>query len=152
MANINISISKAAMVASVETLLWKYGKGIEGEANYKQVYNTQSEHSADTRDNRLLSDAFITRSREAIDLLKDFISGTISYDAGDGSPAVVLAMPTRWAGQQTLLQAAVDRYVEDGMMVDWLSVTAPTEAALYAARVPQDAVDIRVELYAKKQP
>lgn len=152
MANINITISKADMLKTVETLLWKYGKTIEGADNYKQVYNTQAEHSADLRDNRLLSDSFITRSREAIDILKDFISGTISYDANDGSPAVVLNMPTRWASQQTLLQSAVNRYVEDGMMSDWLNVTAPTEAAIYNTRLPQDAVDIKVELYAKKQP
>lgn len=152
MANINITITKANMVATVETLLWKYGKSIEGDANYKQVFNTQSEHGTYDVDNKVLSDSFIKRSREAIEMLRDFISGSINYDATTGDPSVTLNMPTRWASKDTLLQAAVDRYVEDGMMADWLNVTAPTEATIFTTRLTQDETDIRVELYAKKQP
>ena len=140
------------MVATVETLLWKYGKSIEGDANYKQVFNTQSQHGTYDVDKKVLSDSFIKRSREAIEMLRDFISGSINYDATTGDPSVTLNMPTRWASKDTLLQAAVDRYVEDGMMADWLNVTAPTEATIFTTRLTQDETDIRVELYAKKQP
>lgn len=140
------------MVATVETLLWKYGKSIEGDANYKQVFNTQSEHDTYDVDKKVLSDSFIKRSREAIEMLRDFISGSINYDATTGDPSVTLNMPTRWASKDTLLQAAVDRYVEDGMMADWLNVTAPTEATIFTTRLTQDETDIRIELYAKKQP
>ena len=38
MAQITITIDKGAAVTSVESLLWKYGKSIEGAENYKQVY------------------------------------------------------------------------------------------------------------------
>lgn len=152
MANINITISKTDMFSTVESLLWKYGKAIEGADNYKQVYNTHSEHSANAVDNKVLTDSFIKRSREALDVLKEFISGTVSYDASTGSPSVTLAMPSRWGSQQTLLQAVVNRYVEDGMMADWLNVTAPSEATIYTTRLPQDTTDIRVELYSKRQP
>jgi hypothetical protein len=103
-------------------------------------------------DDKVLSDSFTKRSREAIEVLRDFISGDISYDVHTGNPSVTLAMPTRWASKETLLQAAVNRYVEDGMMADWLNVTAPTEATIFTTRLPQDETDIRVELYAKKQP
>lgn len=152
MANINITITKANMVATVESLLWKYGKAIEGDANYKQVFNTQSEHGAYNVDDKVLSDSFVNRSREALEMLKEFISGSINYDATTGDPSVTLSMPTRWASKDTLLQAAVNRYVEDGMMADWLNVTAPTEAAVYTTRLPQDETDIRVVLYAKGRP
>lgn len=152
MANINITISKSDMFSTVESLLWKYGKTIEGVDNYKQVYNTHAEHGANAVDNKVLTDAFVKRSREALDVLKEFISGSVSYDVSTGNPSVTLAMPTRWGSQQSLLQAAVNRYVEDGMMADWLNVTAPTEATIYSTRLPQDETDIRVELYTKKQP
>lgn len=152
MANINITITKADVVATVESLLWKYGKAIEGADNYKQVFNTHSQHGVFNVDNKVLSDSFIKRSREALAVLKEFISGTINYDATTGDPSVTLAMPTRWASQQSLLQAAVNRYVEDGVIADWLNVTAPTEAAIYSTRLPQDETDIKVELYAKGRP
>ena len=152
MADINITITKADMVATVESLLWKYGKSIEGAENYKLVYNTLSEHGANAVDDKVLSNSFVKRSREAIEVLRDFISGNIGYDATTGSPTVTLAMPTRWASRTALLQAAVNRYVEDGMMADWLNVTAPSEAAVYVTRLQSDATDIKVELYAKKQP
>ena len=152
MANVSITISKAAMISTVESLLWKYGKSIEGVDNYKQVYNTHSEHGANAVDNKVLSDSYLKRSREAISILKDFISGNISYNVTTNDSTLTLAMPTRWAGKDSLLQAAVNRYVEDGMMADWLNVTAPQEATLYITRLPQDETDIRVELYAKKQP
>lgn len=152
MANINITITKANMVSTVESLLWKYGKSIEGADNYKLVYNTHSEHGVNAVDNKVLSDSFAKRSREAIEVLRDFISGNVSYNIATGDASVTLNMPTRWASKDTLLQAAVDRYVEDGMMADWLNVTAPTEATIFTTRLPQDETDIRVELYAKKQP
>lgn len=151
MQTVNITISKDALVKSVENLLWKYGKAIEDADNYKQVYNVQSEHGAHTVDNKVLSDSFVRRSKEAIDLMREFVTGNISYGT-DGSPAFVLNMPERWIGKEALLQAAVNRYVEDGMMADWLNVTAPNEAAIYTTRLTQDSTDITVELYKKGRP
>lgn len=148
---INITIGKAELVKTVESLLWKYGNAIEGAENYKQVWNTKAEHGAYSVDNRVLTDGFVKRSREAIDLLREFIYGEIIYST-DGDAAIVLNMPTRWVGKETLLQAAVDGYVADGMMVDWLNVTAPTEAALYATKLQQDKTNIETELYKRGTP
>ena len=150
MTDITITIDKATVFATVESLLWKYGNAIEGAENYKQVFNVQSEHGADAVDNQVLSDAFGKRAREAVHSLRDFIIGSVSYSGGNVS--VTLSMPSRWGGEASLLNAAVLRYVEDGIMVDWLYATAPSEAAVYAARLPQDETDIKVELYAKKTP
>lgn len=149
---INITIGKAEIVKTVESLLWKYGGAIEGAENYKQVWNTKAEHGANAVDNRVLTDSFVLRSREAIDLLREFVDGNISYDAETGSPSVYLSMPTRWVGSETLLQSVVDGYVADGMMVDWLNVTAPTEAALYATKLQQDKTNIEKELYKRGAP
>jgi hypothetical protein len=149
---INITIGKAELVKTVESLLWKYGNATEGADNYKQVWNTKAEHGANTVDDRVLTDGFKKRSREAIDILREFIVGNINYDVTTGSPSVVLSMPTRWVGKETLLQSAVDGYVADGMMVDWLNVTAPTEAAIYVTKLQQDKTNIETELYKRGIP
>lgn len=151
MQTVNITISKDALMKSVESLLWKYGRTIEGADNYRQVFNVQSEHGAHPVDEKVLSDSFSRRSKEAIDLMREFFTGNINYDT-DGSPAFVLNMPERWIGKEALLQAAVNRYVEDGMMSDWLNVTAPNETAIYTTRLTQDSTDITVELYKKGRP
>jgi hypothetical protein len=150
MAQITITIDKGAAVTSVESLLWKYGKSIEGAENYKQVYNTHAAHGSNAVDNKVLTDSFVKRSKEAIELMRDFLYQVV-YSVDD-STGVTLDMPTRWASNAVLLQAAVSRYVEDGMMADWLNVTAPSEATIYTTRLPQDTTDIRVELYSKRQP
>ena len=148
---INITIVKAELVKTVESLLWKYGNAIEGAENYKQVWNTKAEHLANAVDGRVLEDGFKKRAREAIDLLREFIYREIDYN-DDGDAAVVLHMPTRWVGKETLLQSAVDGYVTDGMMADWLNVTSPTEAAIYSTKLPQDKTNIETELYKRGKP
>ncbi|MBO4787019.1 MAG: hypothetical protein J5510_08125 [Prevotella sp.] len=151
MANINITINKAAIISTVESLLWKYGKAIEGADNYKQVYNTHSEHGVNTVDNKVLSDSFIARSREAIELLRDYMSGAITYDTA-GNPSVTLAMSTRWSGRQSTLQSMVDEYVSDGMMADWLHVTSPNEAAIYNTKLVADADKISSDIHSLGRP
>lgn len=148
---INITISKTERFKSVESLLFKYGDAIENAENYMQVFNAKAEHGADAVDNRVLSDSFDTRAKEAMELLRDFMEGEITHGT-EGNYSVQLSMPSRWIGRGTLLQSAVDRYVEDGMMNDWLNVTAPNEAAIYATRITQDETAINVELYKKGAP
>lgn len=147
---INITIGKAELVKTVESLLWKYGNAIEGAENYKQVWNTKSEHGANAVDGRVQEDGFKKRAMEAIDIMREFIVGDI--DTATDSISVELSMPTRWVGKETLLQSAVDGYVTDGMMADWLNVTAPTEAAIYSTKLQQDKTNIETELYKRGKP
>ena len=151
MQTVTITIDKTELLKTVESLLWKYGAAIEGADNYKQVFNTKSEHGTFAVDNRVLSDSFGTRSKQAIDIMRDFVHGNINYDE-NGSPTVTLSMPERWNGRAATLSAKLIKYVTDGMMADWLVVTVPAEAPMYSTQLPQDETDIKVELYAKGTP
>lgn len=152
MQQITITIDKVELLKTVESLRWKYGSATEVADNYKQVYNTKAEHGANAVDNRVLSDSFATRTKLAADMMRDFIQGNIAYDAETGSPTITLSMPDRWRGRLATLTAKLVKYVSDGMMNDWLTVTAPSEAPMYSTQLQQDETDIKVELYAKGTP
>lgn len=149
MTEISMTFNKSAAVKSVESLLFKYGAAIEGADNYRQVFNTQSDSTNDTLDEKAMSDTYDARSKEAFSMLKDF--GVEVSLAGDVT-TVSLSMPSRWNGKTAMLQGALERYIEDGMMADWLNVTAPGESSIYTNRLQQDVADINKELYTKGAP
>lgn len=149
MQTIVITILKDTIATSMETLLWKYGSSIEGAENFKLVYNTKSSRSTNAVDARVIDDSWETRAQEAIDLLRDFV---LSVSQTAGSKVVTLSMPDRWAGSQPTLKAAVEKYITDAMMSDWLTVTAPNEAVLYTNRLEGDEKKIKVNIYSKGAP
>lgn len=144
-----ITILKDTIATSMETLLWKYGSSIESAENFKLVYNTKSSRAKNAVDARVIDDAWETRTQEAIDFLRDF-APDVNQTAG--SKVVTLSMSSRWRGSQSTLKAAMEKYILDGMMADWLNTTAPTEAAIYATRLQQDTENIITELYTKGAP
>lgn len=150
MTTVSMVFTKSVIVASVETMLWKYGMAIENPENYKKVFNTQSDSKNNTVDMRMVSDSWDSRTKEAFGLLKDF-NPTVS-EQPQGVTNVSIVMPARWIGKTNVLKDALDRYITDGMMADWLSVTAPDESAIYANRLQQDVTKINVELYSKGAP
>ena len=152
MTTVSITITKAEILKSVESLLWKYGKAIEGVDNYKQVYNTHSQNGTNNVDARVLGDSYTTRVREVADIMRDFVIGNISDNGTTGVTTITLSMPTRWSGLQDTLQKRVNKYVVDCMMFDWLTATAPAEAPMYGNQIVKDEQDIKVELYAKGRP
>lgn len=149
MQTIVITILKDGIATSMETLLWKYGSAIEGAENFKQVYNTKSSKATNAVDARVIDDAWETRTQEAIDFLRDF-APDVNQTAG--SKVVTLQMSSRWGGNQTTLKAAMEKYILDGMMHDWLTATAPNEAALYGNRLADDEKKIRTDAYSLRKP
>lgn len=147
----NITLNRSARIASVESLLWKYGNAMDGDGNYKQVYNIHSQHDADAVDNKVLSDSYKKRVGEVMDLLRDFTQ-SVTHDDLNNTDTVILAMPSRWQGRQSALQSLVDGYIDDGMMADWLSVTSPSASAEFITRLQRDETNINLELYHKRQP
>lgn len=152
MQTITISFTKANIITSIESLLWKYGAAVETTENFKTVYNIQSMSRSNNVDLRVLADSFLTRTREALDMLRDFMSGSISFDSTTGDPSVTINMSARWLGRQDTLQKALNKYVCDGIMFDWLTVTAPTEAAIYSKQLDIDEKEAKSNLYSLGKP
>lgn len=144
-----IEISKPNVKTEFEVLVYKYANAIEGQDNAKAVRNVKSDRIDDVADALLVDNSFDKRLDEVVSLMHDF---SVSVNAVGNNMNVAFSVPTRWAGLSDNLLSAAKRYIIDGMMIDWLNVTSPTEAAVYTARLPQDKTDILVELYAKKQP
>lgn len=151
MQTVFITILKDSIATSMETLLWKYGSAIEGAENFKQVYNTKSSRTSNAVDARVIDDAWEMRTQEAIDFLRDF-SPSVTETAGSGSKEVTLSMSPRWGGSQTTLKAAMEKYVLDAMMHDWLTATAPNEAALYGNRLTEDEKKLKDNIYSLNPP
>ena len=149
MQTIVITILKDGIATSMETLLWKYGSAIEGAENFKLVYNTKSSKATNAVDARVIDDAWETRTQEAIDFLRDF-APEVSQTAG--SKVVTLLMSARWGGSQTTLKAAMEKYILDAMMHDWLTATAPNEATLYGNRLADDEKKIKTDAYSLRKP
>lgn len=149
MQTIVITILKDNIATSMETLLWKYGSAIEGAENFKLVYNTKSSKSTNAVDARVIDDSWETRTQEAIDQIRDF-SPEVTETAG--SKVVTLEMSDRWEGSGQRLKAAMEKYILDGMMHDWLTATAPNEAALYGNRLGEDGKKIKTNAYSLRKP
>lgn len=147
--NVSIQINRDNIATTMETLLWKYGSAIEGAENFKQVYNTQSDRTNNTLDARIVNDSWETRTQEAIDLLRDF-SPTVT--SGTGTKTIAMTMSNRWLGSEETLKAALERYIVDGMMCDWLNATAPNEAPQYSSRIPNDEKKIKDNIYSLGKP
>lgn len=149
MQTVVITMLKDGIATSMETLLWKYGSAIEGADNFKQVYNTKSSKTTNAVDARVIDDSWEARTQEAIDFLRDF-SPEVTETAG--SKVVTLSMSSRWGGGGTKLKAALEKYILDAMMHDWLTVTAPNEATLYGNRLADDEKKIKSEAYSLRKP
>lgn len=150
MITFNLNIVKADLALAMETLLWKYGSAIEGADNFKIVYNTKSDRAHNTLDASIIDNSWDTRSDEAIAFLKEFVSQVTT--TASTSKVIAMSVTNRWGGNQTALFSLVKKYILDGMMSDWLAVTAPSEAPMYSTRLAEDEMRIKAELYTKKQP
>jgi hypothetical protein len=158
MVTVSIVLNKTQVVKSVEVLLWKYGGAIENNENYKLVYNTKSDSDNNAIDSRLLMDSLQERAHEVCDIMRDYGS---EYDDHTipGTIAIAAEMSDRWTGaaatsggNNTTLNDLVMRYVTDGMMADYLNVTAPTEAAVYANRLQSDEQKLKDNIYSLNPP
>lgn len=151
MRYITISFNKAGILREVETLLYKYGSTIEGADNFKQVYNVKSNSAEATEDAQLMTASFKKMAYKFAGVAKEFLQGPISeITSGNETTgySMTLALSDNWGSSAPMLQQIADKYVEDGMMADWLKVTAPNEAALYSVALKQDEGEIITELYA----
>lgn len=149
MQTVVIIILKDYLATSMETLLWKYGAAIEGAENFRQVYNTKSDSTNNAVDARVIDDAWEMRTQEAIDFLRDF-APDVNQTAG--SKVVTLSMSSRWGGSQSTLKAAMEKYILDAMMHDWLTATAPNEAPMYGNRLAEDEKKIKADAYSLRKP
>jgi len=151
MQQVELTIDKAEIFKTVESLLWKYGKTIDSDANYRQVYNVHSEHGDNAVDNRVLDDSWKARRVEVVAVMKDFVVETES-DATTDDYTITLQMRSRWAGNPDTLKQCVEAYIVDAMMTDWLNVTAPSEQPMYANRLTADTLAVKTEIYTKGEP
>lgn len=149
MQTIIITLSRDEIATAVENLLYKYGKGIEEAENFIKVYNTMSSRAKVSVDAHVIDDSWETRTQNAIDFIRDF-NPTVTASAG--SKVVSLSMSDRWGGSQPTLKAAMERYITDGMMNDWLEVTAPNEATIYGNRLESDEKRIKNIIYSLGKP
>ena len=149
MQTIEIRIVKDDIAVLMESLLWKYGSSIAGAENFKQVYNTQSSRTSNAVDARVINDSWEMRTQEALDIIRDF-SPSVTEVAGEKTVSV--QMSARWAGTPLTLKQVLDQYIVDSMMVDWLTVTAPSEAEKYVSRLVFDEKRIKANVYSLKRP
>lgn len=130
-------------------MAYKYANAIEGADNAKAVRNVKSDRIDDTADALLVDNSFDKRLKEVVSLMRDF--GASATTSGD-NVTIAFVTTNRWAGTEVSLLSLAKTYILDGMLADWYNSTAPTEAAIYTTRLPQDAVSIHSELYAKGVP
>ena len=144
-----ITISSTVLTKEFEGLVWKYANAVEGDNNDKAVHNIKADSVNDALDSFLNNYNVSKHINEIVSMMNDF--GSLFTTSGTDY-VITFDTRTRWAGSVTTLASLVKDYILDGMMVDWLNVTAPSEAAIYVARLPQDKENIIVELYKKKAP
>lgn len=155
MTPITIDIEKAKMTADAESLLWKYGVATEG-AGTKQANNVKSDSGSRPVDSRLLANSMMKRAAKAADIMHDF-GTTIAEIATEDTPPVdvvrfTVNVSSRWLGTETTLQEALEKYILDGMMTDYLNVTAPGEVQMYSSQLADDINAIRKNIYSLKEP
>ena len=154
MAQVTITLAVSAMVLDAESLLWKYGNGIEGEGNDKAVNNVKSDGGSKAVDAHVLEASCVGRVNEVVEMLYDFSPAVAE---SSGTYTIGLTMSDRWGGETptaktATLTAAMKKYILDGMMSDWLNVTAPSEASVYTNKLAGDAREIRNNIYTLNKP
>lgn len=132
-----------------EGLVWKYANAVEGEGNDKAVHNIKADTLNRDIDDFIYNGITGQRLGEVLSIMHDFAP---TMSATQSQLTISFTATSRWAGSEEAMTTLVTRYMLDGLMVDWLNVTAPNEAAIYVARLPQDKENIIVELYKKKEP
>lgn len=155
MTTITIDIEKPKMIADAESLLWKYGVMTEG-AGVKQSNNVKSDSGSRTVDGRLLATAMTKRSAKAADIMHDF-DATVTETNNSATPPVAVirftvSVSLRWLGTQTTLKEALEKYILDGMMTDYLNVTAPSEVQMYSSQLQDDVNAIKKIIYSLGKP
>lgn len=145
----NIIISKQEIKTEFEVLTYKYANAIEGADNAKAVRNVKSDRIDDTADALAVDRSFEKRLKEIVGIMRDF---SPEESVSGENVTLTFVITSRWSGTAASLQSLVKTYILDGMLAEWFNVTAPTEAAIYTARLPQDITDIKVELYTKGVP
>lgn len=138
MNNITITIAKGELMKSAESLLWKYGVATENDGNAKQTHNIKADSVGHAVDLRVLGDTFSKRFDQSVDLVRDYLTSVSGADI----KTVALAFSTRWKGSAYTLQDAVTKYILDGMMTDYLIVTAPNEVKMYESQLEDDKKNI----------
>lgn len=145
---VTLSISKTTIAKTMESLVYKYANAIDNEGNPKGVRNLKSDRIADTVDAFIVNGRIEKRINEVLSIAREFVNSVTGTDP----LSINLNMPDRWNGQQASLQSFVEQYILDGLMADWLSATAPSEAPMYANLLPKDTENIIAELYTKGAP
>ena len=146
MSTKTINISKHNVKTEFEALTWKYANSIDAENSSKPIHNMKPDRVDDAVDAFVVDAAFDRRMNEVSGFMSDF-SATASESNGD--VVLTFTVTSRWSGSLPALQSLVKTYVLDGMMAEWLNLTAPGEAAIYTTKLPQDIQDIKAELYKK---
>jgi hypothetical protein len=132
-----------------EGLVWKYANAVEGEGNDKAVHNIKADTLNRDIDDFIYNGVTGHRLGEVLSIMHDF-GPTMS--ATESQLTISFTATSRWAGSEEAMTTLVTRYMLDGLMVDWLNVTAPTEAAIYATKLQQDKTNIETELYKRGTP
>lgn len=149
MSTVSVEISYYAISKRVRSLLWKYASAIEGADNYRQVYNVKHDPD-DEADDTVLQASFNARVDELVLLSRDFSPEKSTGGQKNLSGWIIeIEVSDRWAGDEDTLLSLFERYIIDGVMADWLSVTSPQEAQVYTARLVADTDAINTELYTK---
>ena len=144
-----ITINRELVKSQFENRVYKYANAVDSGQNPKAVRNIKSDVVDDTTDAIVVDTAFDRRLKEVLGIMRDF--GAAASTSGD-NVSISFDITSRWAGTTTTLQTLVSGYILDGIMADWCNVVAPTEAAVYTAKMTQGIIDIKQELYTKKAP
>lgn len=148
MQAVTIYINKNNITSLMEALVYKYANMVDNESNPKAVRNIKADIAADTVDQLIAGGYWTRRVNEVIHIMKDFVNSVTDSD----EVAISLSMTNQWNGNTNALQSLACQYVIDGLMADWLTVTAPAEVPMYANKLPQDEDNIRAEIYSKGEP
>lgn len=155
MTTITIDIVKADMTKDAESLLWKYGIAVEN-TGARQANNVKSDSGSRPVDSRLLANSMMKRAAKAADIMHDFSANVTEAQTADQPPVPVIrftaSVSARWLGTATTLKEALEKYILDGIMTDYLNVTAPSEVQMYSSQLADDINAIRKNIYSLKEP
>jgi hypothetical protein len=134
MEPITIDIYRDNMTKNAESLLWKYGVAVEN-TGVRQANNVKSDSDSRPVDSRLISDSMVKRAAKAADLMHDFGATVAPNSMSDDRPPqpiirYTVNMSSRWLSSTAILREALEKYILDGIMTDYLNVTAPSEVQM----------------------
>jgi len=154
MREITINFNKSEIIKLFRSKVYKIAEAMANDQNIKAVYNIKHGGEADVVDDRISESFYVDRLAILCSILADYMTNTIETVNGVERDriAIILKVPSTSTVTNAVITPAVKDYITDGMVCDWIGLTAPGAQKQFNISVDDAEAKIKRIIYSKTAP